>query len=248
MKICALLIAAAGVLAAQASSPVSDRELHWRQDFQAMSVGLKASGYRIAGGIATKGQKDFALLYPHFDQEIASLTADLPQLTDPEVLLRLMGLIASAHVAHNRIQTPQGMGFLNRLPVRFRWFADGIGVVAATANYPEALGTRVVSIGDLKPDRIVAAVEPYISYENQTELHQDAMDLITARGVLDHLHLMEADGKVVLHLQKVSGEPLTLPVTMAAPAVPRISAADGLHLPIPRYRSHPNTFYWRQYL
>src|SRR5580692_457430 len=105
MKICALLAAAAGVLAAQAPSPAPDRELHWRQDFQALSAGLKASGFRIAGGIATKGQKDFALLYPNFDQEIASLTADLPQLTDPEVLLRLMGLIASAHVAHNRIQT-----------------------------------------------------------------------------------------------------------------------------------------------
>ena len=54
------------LLSAQTPAP-SQRELNWRQDFQTLSAAMKASGIRIAGGIATKGQKDFARLYPNFD-------------------------------------------------------------------------------------------------------------------------------------------------------------------------------------
>jgi hypothetical protein len=40
----------------------------WHQDLQILSAGMKASGIRIAGGIATRGQKDFAVLYPKLRQ------------------------------------------------------------------------------------------------------------------------------------------------------------------------------------
>ena len=112
-----VLLALIGLVhAAQEPASSPDRELHWRQDLQALSAGLKAPGIRIAGGIATKGQKDFAQLYPHFDGDIWSIQNELPKLTDSEVLLRLMKLIASAHVGHNRIHLSRCEAIRN--PVR----------------------------------------------------------------------------------------------------------------------------------
>ena len=124
----------ASALAQQAPSP-AEREAHWLQDLQVLSSGLKAPGVRIAAGIATHGQKDFAQVYPNFDTEMASIRKAVPDLSDAELYLRLSRLIASAHIAHNTVDIPLGMGFLNRLPVDFHWFADGLAISAATAEY-----------------------------------------------------------------------------------------------------------------
>jgi hypothetical protein len=116
----------AGSTSAQEARNPAQREAAWQQDLQVLTTGLKAPGVRIAGGLATRGQKDFASLYPNYDVEMASLSADIPALTDAEVVLRLMRLIATAHVAHNQIQTPSGMGFASRLPVALHWFQMGL--------------------------------------------------------------------------------------------------------------------------
>jgi len=149
--------------APQTVSP-AEREAHWKQDLQTLSAGLKAPGIRIAGGIATRGQKDFPEVYPNFDADLASITEAIPKLTDAEIFLRLMKLIASAHIGHNTIQLPTGMGFLNRLPVDFHWFSDGLAVSAATSDYTALLGARVLSIGGRKPEQFLDDVTPYLSF------------------------------------------------------------------------------------
>jgi hypothetical protein len=203
-------------LCAQQPTVSADREMHWKLDLQAMASALKAPGIRIAGGIATKGQKDFAQLYPQFDGELASIVSDLPRLTDAEVLLRLMKLIASAHVGHNRIQIPSGMGFANRLPVNFHWFADGLAVSAATEEWASTLGARVLAIGGVEPEHLLRVLEPYISYENDATLHADSPGLMNAAGVLRHFGMVADDGTVPLRLQKTPGET----ITVSMPLVP----------------------------
>src|ERR1700679_4116835 len=128
-------------------TPPAEREARWKQDLQALSAGLKAPGFRVAAGIATRGQKDFADVYPNFDTELASIAEAVPNLTDAEVLLRLMRLIASAHIAHNTIGITLDTGSVARLPVDFHWFADGLAISGATSEYSALLGARVMSIG-----------------------------------------------------------------------------------------------------
>jgi hypothetical protein len=248
MRTCALLVVFGAVISAQEPSTPADRELHWRQDLEFLASGLKAPGIRIAGGIATRGQKDLALLYPHFDAEIESLSADIPNLSDPEALLRLMRLIASAHVAHNRVQIPVAMGFASRLPLTFHWFADGLAVTGATSEYSAALGARVLSFNDVKPEQFAADLAPYVSYENDSELHMDAADLMTARGMLQHFQMIGADGRVLLHLEKPGGEQVTLPARPTLGGPEKIGIAQGLHVPVPLYLSHPGSYYWHEYL
>ncbi len=189
--LCGFLIADAQ----QTPSP-AERQAHWREDLQFLAKGLKAPGIRFAGGIATRGEIDFAYLYPNFDAEIASLNEAVPDLSDAELVLRIMRLIASAHVAHNTVQIPTGMGFLNQLPLSFEFFADGLGITAASPEYSAALGTRVLSIGGLKPDQLLKDIAPYISYENDAALRDNATFFFTARGVLEHFKLINADRRV----------------------------------------------------
>jgi hypothetical protein len=235
------------VAAGAYGQPDRQRALRWTEDLQFLSSGMKAGGFRVAGGLATRGQKDFSVLYPDFDREIQSIEAGVPHMTDAEVLLRVMRLMASAHVAHNSVDTPIGMGFLHRLPVTFQWFADGLGVVAATPEYEAALGARVLSVGGLKPEQFLMQLEPYVSYENQAELRRKAAERMNARGVLEHLKLVTARETVELELENAGAQNLQLSLPFVLANVEKIGAVDRMPSP-PLYRSHPREFYWHQFI
>lgn len=248
--LCCILIASTFAQSPDSPKVVSpaEREAHWRQDLQALAGGLKAPGIKIEGGIATRGQKDFSDVYPNFGTEIASIAEAIPNLTDPELYLRLTHLIASAHFAHNTIDIPLGMGFLVCLPIDFRWFADGLSVSAATADYQELLGARVRTIGGKAPERFLADLAPYISHENETWLRVKSVDLMPASGILQHFGMLGADHRVSLELEKIDGEVVTVSMPVALGNVKRIGMAAGLQIPTVAYNSHPNVWYWSQYL
>jgi hypothetical protein len=238
----------AAIFAALASAQADERVVRWHQDLETLSAGMRATGIRIAGGIASRGQKDFAILYPNFDRDIQAIETDVPKLADAEILLRLMRLMASAHVAHNRVETPPGMGFLNRLPVNFHWFADGLAVAAATPEYSETLGARVRKIGGLKPEEFLTSLEPYVSYENNTELREGTAELMNAKGILAHFRLTGSDGQVVLELEKPDGRVSEVSVPFELARTQMIGLAERISAPVPVYRSHPGLSYWYEFL
>jgi hypothetical protein len=108
---------------AQDQTTPAEREAHWREDLKFFAAGLGASGH---------GQIDFAKLYPKtkFDAAVEALEADIPKVSDAEMVLGLMRLMASANVAHNIVAMPLNMGFFERLPMTFHWFSDGLAVTA----------------------------------------------------------------------------------------------------------------------
>jgi hypothetical protein len=234
---------------APAQETPAGRELQWQQDLQFLASGLKAPGYRIAGGLATRGQKNFATVYPNFDAEIGTLTNDLPKLSDAEVLLRLMRLMASAHIAHNRVQAPADMGFQTRLPLNFHWYADGLAVIAAAPEYSATLGARVLSIGGKTPDQFLKDLTPYVSHENRTELRASATGLMNAQAVLQHFRMIGSDGRVSLQLEKPGAvAPTTLSVPLTQNRAKKIGLAEVSNIPTPLYASQPSSFYWHKYL
>src|SRR5215469_17624448 len=94
----------------------------WREDLKVFRSKFGASGIRIAGGIATKGQKDLDKLYPSFQSDVAALEEAAGGLSDQEMALRLMRLVASGGVAHTTVNMPLNLGFYRRLPIRLVWF------------------------------------------------------------------------------------------------------------------------------
>lgn len=241
-----------GVGALHAQTPVSaaEREAHWNEDLRFFADSLSASGTTVdlQRGISSRGQKDFAKLYPKFKSQMESLQADVPKLSDSEVVLRLMQIVASANIAHNSIEV-HTMGFFARLPLTLRWYRDGLAVVGASEPYSTAIGTRVLSIGKMTPDELLAGVRPYISHENDVWLREMAADFLPLRAVLEHFGLFDAQGRVSLTLQKPGGEPFAQLVPLSNPTqVVKIPLREALHVPVPVAASQPGKFYWHQYL
>jgi len=215
--------------------PPAVRETRWQED-------LKVFAQRFSSG-----QKDFDKLYTkdQFNQELDAIRKDALQLSDGEITLRLMRLVANGHVAHTEVGLPLEF---HKLPLRFSWFSDGLGVISASQEFTQAIGARVVSFGSMTPQQVEAAAAPYISYENDTGLHQRSAQFMRFGEFLHHLKLDDADGRVNLTLAKPGGEPFTLTLTPALGKLGLVTAFDALSIPTPLYRKNPGSFYWYEYL
>jgi hypothetical protein len=234
-----MILYCCGSIAQQDAPPT--REGRWRQDLDVFAREFGSS------------QKDFGTLYPkkRFDGGLTAIGRNLAQLSDAEIILRLMRLVASAHVGHTNVRFPRrGPMVFHRLPLGLHWYSDGLGVTAAAPQYNQALGARVLKIGSMNPHQLESAVAPYISYENAFGLLEESTIYMLTEEVLQELHLTAPDGRVEFTLAKSGGEPFTLfvaPVDGAAKTA-LVSAADGLHVPPPLYRKHPDSYYWYEYL
>jgi hypothetical protein len=243
-RLCAFLLLAL-------SAPAQDRTLAWREDLRVLTETYSAKGNTVDlhRGVSTRGQKDFDKLYPNFRRDISALESDIPSLADPDVVLRLMKVIASANVAHNIVQTPLAFGFFPRLPLTFAWYSDGLAIIAASEEYAAAIGTRVAKFGSKTPEQLTAELAPFIAHENEIWLRESAAGLLRTRAILEHTGVADKDGSVILTLQKPdAAEPFTLTVKTADPRTKLISASDALHIPVVLSRSHPSQIYWHQYL
>jgi hypothetical protein len=244
-----LCVAVAPVQAQTVSA--SDREIRWHQDLQFFVDHLSAPGHTVdlKRGMITRGQIDFAKLYPPatFDATLAILRPQIPQLSDDEIALSLMRLVASAHVAHNEVFLPEG-GCTACLPLGFTWYSDGLAVTSAAPEYANALGARVVKIGDETPEQLLEKLAPYIAHENDVRLRHAATGYLRIKAVLGHFELLSPDGRLPLTLQKTGQQPYSVTVAFAGPQSKLEGISEALHLRTPLFASHPGVYYWYQYL
>lgn len=84
-----------------------------------------------------------------FSKLISELKKDIPKITNEEIVIRMMKLIASIQDGHTQIYPYGDLHFDTWFPLRFKWFADGVFVSAVDMKYKNLLGCRVEKIGNL---------------------------------------------------------------------------------------------------
>jgi hypothetical protein len=215
------------------------RETRWREDLEFFDKRFPSV------------QVDSERLYPpaKFHQDIADLERDAPNLSDSEIILRVMRLVAQGGVSHITVD-PQGELEFHPYPLQFFWYSDGAVLTYAREEYRSALGARAVRIGSMTPDQLEAAVAPYLSHENLLWLHELSPDFMLNREVADHFGLADADGVVEFTFERSGAKPFRLRVApvSADSQGHMISVTEALHHPVPFYRKRPNAWYWYEYL
>jgi len=194
-------------------------------------------------------QVDFPKLYnpKKFRKELDQLEFAIPRISDSEIVLRLMRLVASANVSHTRVYPQEEFEF-HHYPVRFFWCSDGATLISAAEPYKPALGARIVRIGPMTPERLEAAIAPFVPHENQFWLHAKSPDFMLTREVADHFGLAKPDGSLELTLVRRGSRPFKVQIAPSAGDTSLISLAEALKLPTPLFRKRPDDFYWYEYL
>jgi len=257
MKFILLVLLTLAAAAQPKQATPAERVAHWREDLQ-FFVEHFSNGHCTPADLFHSPltafqpchQVDFARLYPQpaFSNEIHAIEASIPTLTDSQIALRLARLVASAHVGHTYVSLPAlKLGF-RPLPVTFHWFADGLTILSTTPQHTAALGTHVLKIGSLSADQALAAVAPYISYENQNYLRVSSPSYLNKMALLREIGAVGEGNAVTLTLAKGAGEPFTLVLRPREPNLKDVSAIDELHVPESLARKHPKAYYWYEYL
>lgn len=216
----------------QAAFPVENRLASWQQD-------LKVFEEQFGGH-----QKDFDKLYPGLHDQIAELRSNIGKLSDAEIELQLMKMVASANIGHNVVFPPPT---IRPLPLTLGWYSDGLAVIGAAPDYAAALGTHVVRIGSMTPDQLLAGVAPYIGHENETALRARSAGLMKMASLLEHVGAADASDSVLLTLAKPGGQPFTLAIAPGLKAK-QVSMFEELHVPTALYRKQLDRYYWYEYL
>lgn len=223
------------------NTPAGLRERQWQEDLDIYETNMPQKHI------------DFYKLMPKekFEREMADIKNSVPSQSDAEIIFRLMRLTARLGIAHTRIAMPaSGPCAFHRYPITFRWYSNGLIIVAAAPGYENALGARVVRIGSLRPERLESRLAPYISHENKFWLHEESPDYMRSAELLEYLNVTSTNGVVELILAKAGGKPFTLQVAPVAwsAATNQISVKDFLHFPGTLSQEQPDAFYWYQYL
>jgi hypothetical protein len=90
-----------------------------------------------------------------FDQAVADLDEAIPTLARHQIIVGLSQITARVGDGHTGVHLPADF---RRYPIALFWFGNELRVTAAIKEQEEALGTRVVKIGDLGMNEVQARV------------------------------------------------------------------------------------------
>ena len=128
-----------------------------------------------------------------FDAAADQLHTAIPGLSDAEVMVGMMRLLALLDDGHAFLEVPSGHDTLSRaLPVQFYDFAEGLYVTSAEPAYASLLGERVLALGDSPVLEVLRAVEPLICRDNEYRPGEIAPTYLRRTPVLHALGVIDS--------------------------------------------------------
>jgi hypothetical protein len=180
-----------------------------------------------------------------FRARVAELDEAISELSDLQINLRLMALVASLGDAHSSI------GFAEQpraLPVQFEFFGDEMRVIAVDRNCADVAGGKVTHIGGVELKDVLASVRPLIACETECWFRCQAPSMLRLTDVIYGLGLSESEGEVKVEVITESGEEKTCTIELPPPG--RQVEYEVREAPVenrPLYLSE-RAYYWYRYL
>lgn len=137
-----------------------------------------------------------------FEASASALAARAAELSDHQMLVELMKLVATLGDGHAAVEAPDGdWSFAPTLPVMLYLFEEGLFVIAAAPEQRDIVGAQVIAIEGRPLADVAEAVRPTISRDNEQGV----------RAMLPY-RLREV---AVLHALGIAASPDRLTLTLA---------------------------------
>jgi len=213
------------------------REERWQQDIGVLARQLPARHPDLF----------FRLPQSLFEDEVRVLRQSIPSLSDTDIVVRMMRLVALVGDAHTTLDGLRSGGF-RRIPLRFEVFADGVYVTGASEAYQEAVGARLSRVGDVPTVAVLDALREVISHDNEAWLRFRFPSFLVVPEVLTALVILPEASPVPLELAAVDGRTLRIEVPAEPVTGTEIAEAATGTAPLPLYRRRPEDNYWSHFL
>ena len=210
-------------------SPAATRDGRWLQDIDYLASELPRLHCHL-----------FARLTPSaFAAAVDSLRTDVPDLTDGQIRLRIAAIVASVGDGHTTL-TGWTEG-LPELPLRLRWFSDGLFITRVELGHEDLFGGEILKIGNADSEAAFVAVSRLMAADNESSRRSWSTRLLRNTGVLSLLGLISGPQGAMLRIQRQRGDTVDLFLPAAFGEVPWSPRAPA-HTPL--YRQQPEEPFW----
>ena len=235
-----------------ANAPLSPAEIeNWREDLRFLAAELPRRHRNLF----------HAMTREQFELAVKRLDEKIPTLARHQIIVELQRLVAMIGDAHTAIQ---GIPFDPRInfhsyPLTLYLYRDGLFVQSADPKYAQAVGARVVKIGNASAADALRASSELVFHDNEQGIKAFAPFVVTTPEVLQSLGLIsemerapfvfERDGKQFTLLLEPAQRPVPIGLGTNFIKPPGwVDARDKASAPVPLYLKDPENLFWFEYL
>ena len=206
-----------------------------------------------------------AMTREQFDAAVKSLNERIPTLTRNQVIVeftRIVAMVQDGHTSIAGLASDPKIGFRS-YPLSLYFFKDGLFVITADREHADAVGARVVKIGNATAEQAYHAVKGLIFHDHDNEfgLKASAPFVLVTPEVLHAVGIIEDMDKAQFVLEK-NGKQMTIELK---PFVRKFSeehqstwdyikpagwvdARDAATAPVPLWLKNVRDLFWYEYL
>ena len=193
-----------------------------------------------------------------FEAAVQALDAEIPTLSDHEIMVRLAGVAGMIEDGHTRLALPRTRPDLafsyshstdeppadpalafGQLPVVFDALEDGLFIGRAEPGFEHLVAMRVDAFGDLAADEAMTRAGAFVSAENAGGRALNAADRLMLPEVLGAIGVDSADCGYRLALTAPDGAGVLACLQPLSGAAPNADAADTAPFRIVEDADHP---------
>jgi hypothetical protein len=234
------------------------RDAGWRYDVAFLARWTKAKAYHpFRTDTGDRFVSDAIYTQPQFDAQVRRLSDAVPNLSDPQIELGMMRLLAALGDGHTELGGGPRPEYAMTIPVKFESFQEGLFVTATAPAYRNLLGARVLTIDEHPIAIVMQRVAPYISRDNEYWLSAVEPYRLRAIPFLHALGLTLRADRVTLRVMLRDGKTQDRVVETTSdypniwnmlPSPPGwVNLFDALGKTSPLYLTRTNEHYWFTY-
>jgi hypothetical protein len=178
------------------------------------------------------------------DSMAAALDADIPSLSDDQILVRLMAIVRRFGDGHTQLGR---RGDLEWIGIQMFCYPEGLYVERALPPHAELVGAKVLRIGSQSAEEALRLAEDISSRDNEMTVRWFAGRLLASGPILRGLGIHAGDGPVPLLIEDAEGTRRTveLPLRDRRPAESDwVDKVPGCDKPLPLCLARRAQIYW----
>jgi hypothetical protein len=226
--------------ACSSPAPLSVRDRHWQQDVAYLARELPAVHVNGLGAVTRSA----------WDAAATRLEAQVPGLTNGQVIVRLAQMVAMLNDDETLVQFPRGPLFL----LDAQWVGSGLYLLAVPAADRALLGARLLAVDGHPVAQVMARAGSVIDAEDP-QLRSDSETGVLDDGALLHwLGITTSEATAVLTVTTAAGHHETARIAatgsafISTPLLFTIHVPGEVYVPLPLYQQDAAQPYWMRIL